>query len=280
MSSDLTLKKRAITAACFVALLITIVRYGGEIGLTALVVTLGVLAALEFYRLVGRNTVKPLSYLGMVLIALFIISRNHYAIAYAQPWFTQQQITALLLMSSVLPPLIWLMLRRRKAEAFASWVWTIAGVLYIGWMLSHMVALRGLEDGRNWVFFVLFVTWMSDTIAYFTGRRWGRNKLAPHISPSKTWEGFFGGLGAAAAISVLFFTPTPVRLPIAYWQAVPLAIGVSALGQAGDLIESLFKRHMNSKDSGHLMPGHGGMLDRIDSLIFSSVLVYYYVLLT
>jgi phosphatidate cytidylyltransferase len=245
-----------------------------------LIIVFSVLAALEFYHMVAGSKVSPLSCFGLVWTPLLILSRNSQVISALEPYLNTDLITPLLLTTAVIPPLLWLLSRQQKEGAFATWAWTIAGILYIGWLLSHMVALRGLEDGRNWVFFVLFVTWLSDTAAFFTGRRLGRHKLAPNISPGKTWEGAIGGIGGAIAMSVLFFTPTPFQLPLAYWQVIPLSIGVSALGQAGDVVESLLKRNLGAKDSGTLMPGHGGMLDRMDSIIFAGVLVYYYALLS
>jgi phosphatidate cytidylyltransferase len=174
--------------------------------------------------------------------------------------------------------LIGLLSRRQKEGAFTSWAWTIAGILYVGWLLSHLVALRGLDAGRNWVFFALFTTWASDTTAFFIGRKLGRHKLAPNISPGKTWEGATGGILGAIIVSILFFTATPFHLPLTYWQAIPLSILVSIFGQVGDLVESLLKRNMGVKDSGKLMPGHGGILDRMDSIIFAGIVVYYYVI--
>ena len=274
------LKKRIITSIWFVSLLVVVAWFGGEPGFTALMIVFSVLAALEFYHMVAGSKVSPLSCFGLVWTSLFILSRNSQVISALEPYLNTGLITPLLLTTAVIPPLLWLLSRRQKEGAFATWAWTIAGILYIGWLLSHMVALRGLEDGRNWVFFVLFVTWLSDTAAFFTGRRLGRHKLAPNISPGKTWEGAIGGIGGAIAMSVLFFTPTPFQLPLAYWQVIPLSIGVSVLGQAGDVVESLLKRNMGAKDSGTLMPGHGGMLDRMDSIIFAGVLVYYYALLS
>ncbi len=274
------LKKRIITSIWFVSLLVAVVWFGGEPGFTALMVVFSILAALEFYHMVAGSKVSPLSCFGLVWVSLFILSRNSQVISALEPYLNAALITPLLLTTAVIPPLLWLLSRRQKEGAFATWAWTIAGILYIGWLLSHMVALRGLEDGRNWVFFVLFVTWLSDTTAFFAGRRLGRHKLAPNISPGKTWEGAIGGIGGAIAMSVLFFTPTPFQLPLAYWQVMPLSIGVSVLGQAGDVVESLLKRNMGAKDSGTLMPGHGGILDRMDSMIFAGVLVYYYALLS
>jgi phosphatidate cytidylyltransferase len=150
--------------------------------------------------------------------------------------------------------------------------------------LSYLVALRSLDDGRNWIFFVLFITFASDTAAYFVGRTWGRHKMAPKISPAKTWEGCIGGIAGAALISLAFLPAhystaiNPVHLPVLnIWSAMLLAAAVSIFGQAGDLVESLFKRNMGAKDSGRLLPGHGGVLDRVDSIAFAGIMIYYFV---
>lgn len=142
--------------------------------------------------------------------------------------------------------------------------------------------MSGPDEGRNLVFLTLFATFASDTAAFFTGRALGRHKLAPDVSPGKTWEGAIAG-GIGAILMSLFFTlPTfftltnPFRLPISWWQAIVLGLLVSVFGQLGDLAESLFKRNMGVKDSGNLLPGHGGLLDRVDSIVFASVVAYYY----
>ncbi|GAF94961.1 unnamed protein product, partial [marine sediment metagenome] len=110
--------------------------------------------------------------------------------------------------------------------------------------------------------------------AYFIGSACGKHRLAPNISPKKTWEGAIGGILGAVLISLLLVML--LELPINYIQAIPLAIAVSIFGQFGDLLESLFKRNVGVKDSGNAMPGHGGFLDRIDSVVFAGAVVYYY----
>ena len=272
------LKKRIITSLWFVSLLVIVVWFGREPGFTALMVIFGILAALEFYRMVAMSKAPPLTYFGLIWTALFILSRNSELLAILESYLKPVPVTPFLLTAAVVPPLLWLLSRRQKEGAFTSWAWTIAGILYVGWLLSHLVALRGLDAGRNWVFFALFVTWASDTTAFFIGRRFGRHKFAPNISPGKTWEGAMGGILGAIIVSILFFTATPFHLPLTYWQAIPLSILVSIFGQVGDLVESLLKRNMGVKDSGKLMPGHGGVLDRMDSIIFAGIVVYYYVI--
>lgn len=272
------LKKRVITALWFVPILGVVVWFGGEPGFTALMVILGILAAVEFYRMVAVSKTPSLTYFGLVWTAFFILSRSSKLLTFLEPHFNPDLLIPLLLTSAVILSLIGLLGRRQKEGALTSWVWTIAGILYVGWLLSHLVAIRGLDDGRNWVFFILFVTWVSDTSAFFIGRRSGRHKLAPNISPGKTWEGAIGGICGAILMSILFFTTTLFQLPLIYWQVILLSVLVSVFGQLGDLVESLFKRNMGVKDSGKLMPGHGGILDRIDSVVFAGVVVYYYVI--
>jgi phosphatidate cytidylyltransferase len=125
----------------------------------------------------------------------------------------------------------------------------------------------------------MFTTFANDTGAFFVGRAWGKHKLATAISPGKTWEGAIGGLlsaivGAIAISNIpVLFSPSPFK----YWQVILLGFLISLFAQVGDLVESLFKRNTGAKQSGKLLPGHGGILDRFDSLIFVGALVYYYV---
>ncbi len=274
------LRKRVITALWGSPLLIAAVWFDQALPwFTILVAIWGVLAVFEFYRLVAASKVPPLTYFGLIWTLLFIISRNSDLLSILKPHFDLNLLTPLLLTSAVLLSLIWLLLRAQKEKTFAGWAWTIAGILYMGWLLSYLVALRGEEAGRNWVFFALFTTFASDTAAFFTGRALGRHKLAPHISPGKTWEGAIAGVFGAIIVSLLFTLRTPLQAPFDYWwQATLLGLLVSIFGQLGDLVESLFKRNLGVKDSSQLIPGHGGALDRMDSVIFAGIVVYYYVL--
>jgi len=262
------LKKRVITALWGIPLLVTIVWFDRPLPwFTVLVAIWGLMAVYEFYKMVATSQAPPVTYFGLIWTLLFILS----------PHFDFDILTPLLLTLSIILPLLWLLLRSQK-EAFTSWSWTVAGILYVGWLLSYLVATRGLDDGRNWVFFTLFTTFASDTAAFFVGRAIGRHRLAPSISPGKTWEGTMAGVFGAVLVSLLFTIPTSLSLPINYGQAMLLGLLVSVFGQAGDLVESLFKRNMGVKDSSRLIPGHGGFLDRIDSVVFAGVVVYYYVI--
>ncbi len=272
------LKKRVITGLWGVPLLTAIVWFG-EPWFTVLVATWGLLAVFEFYKLVAASKVPPLTYFGLAWTLLFILSCNPELLSILKPHFDLNLLIPLLLTSAVILPLIWLLLRPQKERAFASWAWTIAGILYVGWLLSYLVALRGVDDGRNWLFLALFITFASDTSAFFVGRALGKHHLAPRVSPGKTWEGAIAGVVGAIIVSLLFTLRTPLQAPFDYWwQAILLGIAVSIFGQLGDLVESLFKRNMGVKESGKSIPGHGGFLDRIDSVAFAGIVVYYYVI--
>lgn len=151
-------------------------------------------------------------------------------------------------------------------------LWLLGGALYIGLPLRYYLELRGLREGAAWVLLALLTTFANDTAAYASGRAAGRHPMAPLISPGKTWEGAAGGLIAAviacAVLAALF------GLPEGPWPLLGLGIGVAA--QAGDLLESALKRRAGVKDAGGLVPGHGGVLDRFDSLVLVAPLVYHY----
>jgi len=273
------LKKRVITGLCGIPLLIAIVWFDKPLPwFTILVAIWGLLAVFEFYKMVATSKTPPLTYFGLIWTLLFILSRNSDVLAILEPHLNLNLLTPLLLTSVVILSLIWLLLRPQKEGAFAGWAWTMAGILYMGWLLSYLVALRGQPDGRNWVFLALFATFASDTAAFFIGRALGKHHLAPSISPGKTWEGTIAGVFGAIIVSLLFILPTPLSLHLNWGQAILLGLLVSIFGQLGDLVESLFKRNMGAKESGKTIPGHGGFLDRIDSVVFAGIVVYYYVI--
>jgi len=148
-------------------------------------------------------------------------------------------------------------------------VWTMVGALYLGYLLPHWVVLFRMPNGRDWVYFVLLVIMTGDTTAYFIGKRFGAKKLAPKISPGKTVAGawaYVGGSALAGCLGAAF-----LARELTWPEALFLSVILSVLGQLGDLFESWIKRVSAVKDSGALFPGHGGLLDRLDSLIFPAV---------
>ncbi len=272
------LKKRVITSLWGIPLLFAAIWFEQPLPWFTLLFALwGVLAVFEFYRLARDASVPLFPYLGIFLTLLFIISRNTDLLLALDPYLDLKLAVFIPLALTLALPALRLLVRPGGKGKMTSWVWTVAGVIYIGWLLSHLVALRGTVYGRNWVFFILFVTFASDTVAFFIGNAIGRYKLAPGISPGKTWEGAIGGLCGAALISLLFTVPSPFSVPITWGQAIVLGLLGSLFGQLGDLVESSFKRRMGVKDSSNMVPGHGGFLDRLDSLLFGGAAVYYYV---
>jgi phosphatidate cytidylyltransferase len=150
--------------------------------------------------------------------------------------------------------------------------WLVVGVLYTGVLGSSIVLLRELDHGRDWVLLALLSTFAVDTAAYFTGSAIGRHKLAPTISPKKTWEGFFGGYaGGVAAVALLALV---LDVDASYASVILIAVTLPIGAAAGDLFESWVKRRAGVKDASELIPGHGGILDRLDSLLITFPLVY------
>ncbi len=151
------------------------------------------------------------------------------------------------------------------------------GVLYIALPFSYLIPLRELVHGRRWVLFLIVVVWINDTFAYFTGRLVGRHKLSPVVSPNKTIEGGVGGIIGGVVAALIMNRYLDLALGPLVVTALAVALGLVAMG--GDLVESVIKRGAGAKDSGTIIPGHGGMLDRIDSIIFTIPVLYYFLLL-
>jgi len=182
-------------------------------------------------------------------------------------WFT---------LGGVLIPLVWVTLRADPQTALTDWQWAASGLLYVGFLGAHLVLLRELYNGRDWVLLAIAGTFATDTAAYAIGRTMGRRKLAPSISPGKTVEGTIGGIAGGFAMVLLANYFLGIRLEMAL--IVPLALLLPLAAVLGDLAESIIKRGMHIKDAGHIVPGHGGFLDRLDSILFTVPTVYYFVI--
>jgi len=265
------LKYRVITGAVGVPVVILAIWFGDPWPWFTLLIAAAALAGTyEFYHMANFDRREPLIYLGL-LWALALVLNPHYR---------SPDVLPIVITATTLISLIWLLCRPSKEGAFRNWAWTIVGALYVGWMLSYWLNLRGLEDGRNWVYLAMLTTFANDTGAFFIGRARGKHKLAPAISAAKTWEGAIGGLICAILGAMVIAMVLNLISPFAfkYWQIILLGFLVGAFAQLGDLVESLLKRNMGVKESGNLLPGHGGILDRFDSLIFVGAVVYYYLI--
>ena len=258
------LRQRFITAFIGLPLIIAAIWFGTP-WFTLLIAAVAIQGILEFYRTTSNSGTQPITYFGATCVLFIIIS----------PHCPYTMTTPILITFVIVISLVWLLFRTHKEQAFSNWAWTIAGIFYIGWLFSYWIDLRILENGREWVFWSMFTIFASDTSAFFCGRTWGKHPLAPAISPGKTWAGAIGGITASIIISIAL--GTALSLPISYWQMALMGSIISIFAQLGDLVESLFKRNTGIKDAGKILPGHGGILDRADSIIFTGFLVYYFV---
>jgi phosphatidate cytidylyltransferase len=268
------LKHRVGTAAVGVPLVVLAVWFGDP-WFSLLIAAAASAGTYEFYRMASFDLREPLLYLGLLWSLALVLS----------PHYTNSELLPTAITSTLLISLICLLLRPSREKAFHNWAWTIVGALYVGWMLSYWLALRGLAYGQYWVYLAMLTTFANDTGAFFVGRARGKHKLAPAISPAKTREGAIGGLVSsilAAIVIAMVLKLISVRLGdtfvFTYWQIILLGCLVALFAQLGDLVESLLKRNTGVKESGNLLPGHGGVLDRFDSLIFVGAVVYYYVI--
>jgi phosphatidate cytidylyltransferase len=268
------LKHRVITAAVGVPLIILAI-WLGDPWITIFIAAAALAGTYEFYHMANFDRREPLLYLGLLWTLALVLS----------PQYKNSDLLPMVVTAAILLSLVCLLFRPSRQKAFYQWAWTIVGALYVGWMLSYWLNLRGLEDGRDWVYLAMLTTFANDTSAYFIGRARGRHKLAPAISPAKTWEGSIGGLvGAVIAAVVIAMVLKLISADLGapfvfrYWQIIVLGFLVGVFAQLGDLVESLLKRQTGVKESGSLLPGHGGVLDRFDSLIFVGAVVYYYVI--
>ena len=234
-----------------------------------------VLALWEFYLLAKKLQLKPDPVPGFVAgAALITISIQN------QPALNLL-LFLLVIIVLVIATLINAMLRGAPFDKMiASAGATILGVLYIALLGTHLVLIRtGFEPqlSAHLLSFFFLVLMGSDSGAYYVGRAIGKHKLAPSISPGKTWEGVAGGIAAALGMAVLahywFFRELPLK-----WM-LPLALTMSIVGIFGDLVESALKRSASAKDAANILPGHGGLLDRLDSLLFNAPLLYYFAII-
>lgn len=167
---------------------------------------------------------------------------------------------------------IFYLVKAYPSFTFTDMAVTVFSSLYVSWLISHLLYLRQLSSGFHFVLLVLAATWSTDTFAYFVGMNFGKRKLAPVLSPNKSIEGAVGGIFGSLFASILIGYLNP-QMPISGYAVVGILIGT--IGQIGDLAESALKRMAGVKDSGNIIPGHGGILDRFDSLLLTAPVAYY-----
>ena len=249
----------------------------GDAALATLASVLSAIAAWEFYRIAREAGGSPLAPLGILLAALVPLAVHAHYLGVVR--FPIAVLTLIVL--GVIAASIWL--RRIDQHPISAASITVLGVLYTGGTLSYAYALRyfdyavGDTAGALVVVLPVLLTWSSDTGAFFSGRLIGGRKLMPSVSPAKTVSGAIGAVVTTVGICALYvhFGLKPyAQLAFSPWGLATFAIGISVAAQVGDLAESLFKREAGVKDSGTLFPGHGGVLDRLDSLFFVLPVAY------
>lgn len=259
-TSNLT--ARVVTAAIGIPLVLLVTYRGGWV--FGIVVGLVAIASeLELLRMFRAGNHRPLPLLALpaagILAAIPAFSRQPFAL-----W--DGAIVVLLLLAG-----IYALRPGTRPTDLTNWTLSIAGPIYIGLLLGHLTLLREVHHGVRWVALLFLMTWAYDTGAFAAGRAYGHRPFMAHISPSKTVEGVLGGL----LLSTIAGLVGVGMLSLAVGPALILGFATGLIVQLGDLIESMIKRQMGVKDSGSMLPGHGGLLDRIDGLLFAAALGYY-----
>jgi len=257
------LLKRALSTVILLPVFVGIVMVGPVWLFGALVVLVSAVAQWEFTGMFERAGVRTCRWLGLV-------GGTAVTASFALPISERVAFTVVLL--AVLLSALW---RPRGAPiAWEPAAVTLFGICYVNWLLGYGFWLRDLPGGSHWVLLLVGVTWLGETAAYVVGSTLGRTKLAPVISPRKTVE------GAAAQLMVSVLAAVVAQMwffaEIGLWHAVIAGLLLGVVGQLGDLVESALKRSVGTKDTGALIPGHGGLLDRLDSLLFNTPALFYY----
>ena len=261
-------RTRVLSSAVLIPLVAVATYVGGWV-LAGVLFVVAVIAVYELFQLMEGAGYRPSVLASTVVMAAFLATAHLFG----------QGLTGLVLTVSVMGTLVMQMLRSRDGHPTQSWALTLGAALWLGWLISHFVLLRDLSEplglgiGTRWLIVTFLATWINDSVAYLVGKAIGRHPCFPYLSPKKTWEGTIGGwFGGLAATALLGYWL--VDLPWAH--GLVLGILVATAAPLGDLAKSMVKRQMKVKDFSALIPGHGGMFDRIDSLLFVVPVVYYY----
>jgi len=259
--------KRVSTALVLAAIGFPAIYYGG-IFFWGLITLLLVIAAWEYLSLMRSAGYQPAIRLGVAGV---------FFLALVRTYFPDYESATLIFFIFLAMAHHLLAFERGRDEAASDFAFTLTGLVYLGWMGAYLIRLRELPNGVYWFSFVLPIIWFTDTGAFFVGRKWGKHKLAPRLSPKKTWEGYFGGVFFGLLGSLLFYTLWHQILNISLFDSLLLGLSLSVLTPLGDLGESMIKRQSGIKDSSHILPGHGGIFDRIDTWLWAAPLGYYLV---
>lgn len=254
---------RTLTIVISLPIVLLIIHLGGIL-YTGIISIVAILTFLELWNIVKSQEYQPSLILGLVFTILFLFLKNILAL---HSYTYIRAIFALLFLLIILEH-FFLKLNKYSIVNIAL---TIFMAIYIGFLLSFFIEIMGLANGKILLIFSLVSTWVSDVFAYIIGINFGKNHPFPYLSPSKTLEGAIGGLLGGGVCALVFYS----IIPLSMYTLFLLGIIAAVSGQAGDLFESLIKRNFGVKDSGTLIPGHGGILDCVDSILFSIPALYY-----
>ncbi|WP_416826851.1 phosphatidate cytidylyltransferase [Ectobacillus polymachus] len=258
------MKQRVITAVIAAALFIPIAFYGG-VPFTVLVYFLAYIGLYELIHMKKSPIFFIPTLLVGILLSLLLVSSN-LAYTFGPIGLSKVELTFVIVML-----LLSYTVLSKNTFTIDDAAFLLFATLYIGMGFYYLRQTR--IEGLRYLFYTLFVIWSTDSGAYFIGRAFGKRKLWPEISPNKTVEGAIGGIFCAVAVGLVYNMFQPVSENIVYLIAVTVLVAI--FGQIGDLVESAFKRHYGVKDSGYILPGHGGILDRFDSLLFVLPLLHF-----
>lgn len=267
------LSQRVKAALIFTPLVLILVFLGGWLFNAFILIVLAI-ASYEYARLFQKIDAQPSFPLLAAGITAFLLQR----------WLLPIETLGIILTGTIFVTALVALVSYEtgKTRAATGFTVNLAGILYLGWVGSYFIALRALPNGRGWLLTALPITWLADSGAYFIGRWLGKHKLTPKLSPRKTWEGYFGALatGTCSGVGLILLWRALGFLPqgTPLWQGAVMGLALSALTPIGDLLISLFKRSAGVKDTGNIIPGHGGFLDRIDTWIWAAVLAWYLVM--
>lgn len=256
------LRYRLASAFILIPIVLGSVYFGGLAFFAAIAVAL-LVAGYEFFDMTRRAGHRPVTLVGLALILLLLLNASAHA-------GLEREILVGTIVASLLLAIFW-----HEEDWIASWALTFAGALYVGGLGVYAILVRDLPNGLIWTAMALLTVWANDTGAYFVGTRIGRHGFFTSISPKKTWEGAIGGAACATLTMLVLGSEFAGLTPL---QSIAFGFGLSVAGTFGDLAESLMKRQTGVKDSGNILPGHGGLLDRIDSLLFAAVFAYYFLI--
>lgn len=256
------MKQRIITAIIAGALFLAVIIIGG-LPFTLLVFALATVAMSELLKMKQMNLASPIGLLSLVLMWILLVPQSYLQ------WLHLDKLEIFVLLIIVLLALTVL---TKNRFTFDQAGFIILSSVYIGFGFHFFMYTRFLEQGLSLLFFILILVWATDSGAYFAGRKFGKNKLWPDISPNKTIEGAIGGVALAFLVGIVYTLFIPLFTSIVITLVFITVVSVS--GQIGDLVESALKRHYSVKDSGQVLPGHGGILDRFDSLIYVMPILY------